>query len=118
MKSVKIPSIAITRLAVYARNLELLDQEGVEVTSSARLADICGINPAQVRKDLAYFGLVGVRGVGYFVKELLFNIGYVQNKNRIRLVFIYFPNILSSQRLVINQNTLPLPNMPVKQQER
>lgn len=72
VKSVKIPSIAITRLAVYARNLELLDQEDVEVTSSARLADICGINPAQVRKDLTYFGIVGVRGVGYFVKELLF----------------------------------------------
>lgn len=71
MKSVKIPSIAITRLAVYVRNLELLDQEGVEVTSSARLAYVCGINPAQVRKDLTYFDLVGVRGVGYFVKELL-----------------------------------------------
>jgi redox-sensing transcriptional repressor len=72
VKSAKIPSIAITRLAVYARNLELLDQEGVEVISSARLADICGINSAQVRKDLTYFGIVGVRGVGYFVKELLF----------------------------------------------
>ncbi len=72
MKPVKIPSVAITRLAVYARNLELLDQEGVKVTSSARLADICGINPAQVRKDLTYFGQFGVRGVGYYVKELLF----------------------------------------------
>jgi redox-sensing transcriptional repressor len=72
MKSVKIPSIAITRLAVYARNLELLDQEGVEVISSAHLADICGINSAQVRKDLTYFGQFGIRGVGYYVKELLF----------------------------------------------
>lgn len=39
-----------------------------------RLADICGVNPAQIRKDLAYFGEFGVRGVGYYVKELLFEI--------------------------------------------
>jgi redox-sensing transcriptional repressor len=67
---VKIPSVAITRLSVYARNLELLDQKGVEVVSSGRLADACGVNPAQIRKDLAYFGQFGVRGVGYYVKEL------------------------------------------------
>ncbi len=28
------------------------------------------MNAAQIRKDLAYFGEFGVRGVGYFVKEL------------------------------------------------
>jgi len=71
VKFVKIPSIAIVRLSVYARNLDLLEQKGVEVISSGRLADICGVNPAQVRKDLAYFGQFGVRGVGYYVKELL-----------------------------------------------
>jgi redox-sensing transcriptional repressor len=70
----KIPSIAITRLSVYARNLDLLDRKGVEVISSGRLADICGVNPAQIRKDLAYFGQFGVRGVGYYVKELLLEI--------------------------------------------
>jgi redox-sensing transcriptional repressor len=74
---VKIPSIAITRMSVYARKLELLDQKGVEVVSSVRLADICGINPAQIRKDLAYFGQFGVRGVGYYVKELLSEIGKI-----------------------------------------
>jgi redox-sensing transcriptional repressor len=70
VKSGKIPSIAIARLSVYARNLERLDLKGVEVVSSVRLADACGINPAQIRKDLAYFGQFGVRGVGYYVKEL------------------------------------------------
>ncbi len=74
MKFMKIPSIAITRLSVYARNLDLLDRKGVEVISSGRLADICGVNPAQIRKDLAYFGQFGVRGVGYYVKELLLEI--------------------------------------------
>jgi len=74
MKSVNIPDIAITRLSLYARNLALLDQKGVEMVSSARLADICGVNPAQIRKDLAYFGEFGTRGLGYYVKELLYEI--------------------------------------------
>ena len=70
----KIPAIAISRLSVYARHLALLEQKGQEVISSGRLADICGVNPAQIRKDLGYFGEFGVRGVGYFVKQLLFEI--------------------------------------------
>ena len=82
MKSPKIPSIAIARLSLYTRNLELLDQKGVEVVSSVRLTDICGINPAQIRKDLAYFGQFGVRGVGYYVKELLFEIGKILGLDR------------------------------------
>jgi redox-sensing transcriptional repressor len=71
MKSVNVPAITITRVSRYARNLALLDEKGVEIVSSARLADICGVNPAQIRKDLAYFGQFGIRGVGYYVKELL-----------------------------------------------
>lgn len=74
MKSVNIPDIAIARLSLYVRNLALLDEKGVEMVSSARLADICGVNPAQIRKDLAYFGEFGTRGLGYYVKELLYEI--------------------------------------------
>jgi redox-sensing transcriptional repressor len=74
IRFVKIPNIAISRLSVYARHLALLEHKGQEVISSGRLADICGVNPAQIRKDLAYFGEFGVRGVGYYVKELLFEI--------------------------------------------
>jgi redox-sensing transcriptional repressor len=51
-----------------------LEQKGEEVISSGRLANMCGANPAQIRKDLAYFGEFGVRGVGYYVKELLYEI--------------------------------------------
>ncbi len=70
----KIPAIAISRLSVYARHLALLKEKGTEVISSGHLADICGVNPAQIRKDLGYFGDFGVRGVGYYVQELLFEI--------------------------------------------
>ena len=82
MKFVKIPSIVISRLSVYARNLDLLDQKGVEVVSSGGLANICGVNPAQIRKDLAYFGEFGVRGVGYYVKELLLEIRKILGMDR------------------------------------
>lgn len=78
----KIPSIAIARLSVYARNLEFLDQKGVEIVSSVRLSDACGINPAQIRKDLAYFGQFGVRGVGYYVKELVLEIRKILNLDK------------------------------------
>lgn len=43
----------------------------VQVVSSEMLARLCGVTPAQVRKDLAYFGDFGTRGVGYDVAELL-----------------------------------------------
>ena len=46
-------------------------EQGVPVISSEKLAEFCGVNPAQVRKDLAYFGEFGVRGVGYDVSDLL-----------------------------------------------
>lgn len=82
MKFVKIPSIVISRLSVYARNLDLLDQKSVEVISSGGLANICGVNPAQIRKDLAYFGEFGVRGVGYYVKELLLEIRKILGMDR------------------------------------
>lgn len=82
MKFEKIPSIAVTRLAVYARKLEHLDQKGEEVVSSVRLADICRINPAQVRKDLAYFGQFGIRGLGYYVKGLLLEISKILGLDR------------------------------------
>ena len=70
-KESKIPSPTIKRLAVYSRPLEILVESGLPVISSKKLAEHCGVNPAQVRKDLAYFGEFGIRGVGYDVRELL-----------------------------------------------
>ena len=70
LKSEHIPKATFQRLAVYVQVLENLAQEGCEVISSEMLARACGVNPSQIRKDLAYFGEFGVRGVGYYVKEL------------------------------------------------
>lgn len=82
MKFSKIPAATITRLSLYSRALEQMRQEQIDIVASDKLAQKCGVNPAQVRKDLAYFGEFGVRGVGYFVKELLFEIKKILGLHR------------------------------------
>jgi redox-sensing transcriptional repressor len=66
----KIPEMTIRRLSVYTRCLLQLEEDGVKTVSSQELADRFNLNSAQVRKDLAYFGEFGVRGIGYYVAGL------------------------------------------------
>ncbi|HYL81864.1 MAG TPA: redox-sensing transcriptional repressor Rex, partial [Candidatus Acidoferrum sp.] len=74
MKPVKIPEKTVTRLSIYLRCLEELEADGVSSVSSKQLAERFGLNSAQVRKDLAYFGQFGVRGLGYYIAELKHNL--------------------------------------------
>jgi redox-sensing transcriptional repressor len=82
MKFAKIPPATIGRLSIYTRHLQELIRQGQEIISSERLATLCSVNPAQIRKDLAYFGEFGVRGVGYYVKDLLFEIRKILGLNK------------------------------------
>ena len=66
----KIPEMTIRRLSVYTRCLQQLEEDGVKTVSSQDLAERFNLNSAQVRKDLAYFGEFGVRGIGYYVAGL------------------------------------------------
>lgn len=66
----QISELTTNRLSVYLRCLNVLDAAGVRTISSKVLADQLHLNAAQIRKDLAYFGEFGIRGVGYYVKEL------------------------------------------------
>ena len=66
----KIPEMTVRRLSVYARCLLQLEEDGVKTISSQDLAERFNLNSAQVRKDLAYFGEFGVRGIGYYVSRL------------------------------------------------
>ena len=66
----KIPEMTIRRLSVYTRCLLQLEEDGVKTISSQDLAERFNLNSAQVRKDLAYFGEFGVRGIGYYVSGL------------------------------------------------
>ncbi len=69
-KTPKIPEMTIRRLSVYTRCLLQLEEDGVKTVSSEELAERFNLNSAQVRKDLAYFGEFGVRGIGYYVSGL------------------------------------------------
>lgn len=70
MKSEKISELTTSRLSVYLRCLNALDAAGIKTISSQALAEQFNLNSAQIRKDLGYFGEFGVRGVGYYVKDL------------------------------------------------
>ena len=67
-----IPEATVARLPVYLRTLLGLADEKTATISSERLAELAGVNAAQVRKDLSYLGSYGTRGVGYDVEYLLF----------------------------------------------
>jgi redox-sensing transcriptional repressor len=68
---IQIPDVVIDRLPVYARALAALERHGREVVSSQELGAQLGVTPAQIRKDLSYFGRFGKQGRGYNVKRLL-----------------------------------------------
>ena len=70
MKSDKISELTTNRLSVYLRCLNEIAVSGAKTVSSKTLADKFHLNSAQIRKDLAYFGEFGVRGVGYTVDGL------------------------------------------------
>lgn len=88
-KMMAIPRPTIERLPLYLRCLTRLDENGVDVVSSEELGRMLGITSVQIRKDLAYFGEFGRRGVGYDVGDLIkqiMNILGVDRSNRMALV--------------------------------
>src|SRR5437867_12453160 len=70
MKREKISELTTNRLSVYLRCLNELNAAGIKTISSQELAEQFNLNSAQIRKDLGYFGVFGVRGTGYFVDDL------------------------------------------------
>lgn len=66
-----IPEVVILRLPLYARVLRELEDRGEEVVSSQTLGELLHATPAQIRKDLSYFGRFGKQGRGYRVAHLL-----------------------------------------------
>lgn len=69
--ALEIPEVVIDRLPVYGRALALLQRQGREVVNSQELGERLGVTPAQIRKDLSYFGRFGKQGRGYNVARLL-----------------------------------------------
>lgn len=79
----KISDSTIHRLSVYYRALSALEREGYETISSKELARREKLTPAQVRKDLSFFGSFGTRGLGYPVKQLMQQISEILGINRV-----------------------------------
>jgi redox-sensing transcriptional repressor len=69
--TLEIPEVVINRLPIYARALSELAARGEAVVSSQALGELLDVTPAQIRKDLSYFGRFGKQGRGYNVHSLL-----------------------------------------------
>lgn len=73
----QVPQITIQRLPVYLRCLLQAQATRMPVINSIGIAEMCGTNAAQVRKDLSYLGELGIRGTGYDVEDLIGHISRV-----------------------------------------
>ncbi|MFH1893949.1 MAG: redox-sensing transcriptional repressor Rex [Candidatus Zixiibacteriota bacterium] len=78
----RISESTIHRLSIYYRALNQLEKENYETISSKELAKREKLTPAQVRKDLSFFGSFGTRGLGYPVTELRNKIAEILGINR------------------------------------
>jgi redox-sensing transcriptional repressor len=77
MKADKISEAVVRRLPVYLRYLNELHKREVTTVSSQELGQKLDLNPAQIRKDLAYFGDFGRKGIGYDVVYLIDKIRHI-----------------------------------------
>ncbi len=66
-----VPEVVVSRLPQYLRILNRLMEDGITVVSSQQLGERLQVTPAQIRKDLSYFGRFGKQGRGYSVYDLL-----------------------------------------------
>lgn len=66
-----VPEVVVARLPQYIRVLNNLLAEGIQVANSQQLGEKLQVTPAQIRKDLSYFGRFGKQGRGYSVLHLL-----------------------------------------------
>lgn len=79
MKVEKISDAVVRRMPIYLRYLNDLQRRDVTTVSSQELGHNLDLNPAQIRKDLAYFGDFGRKGIGYDVTYLIEKIRQILN---------------------------------------
>src|SRR5436190_2224237 len=84
----EIPRKTIYRLSTYLRCLARLKEKDLQTVSSEALAKVAGVKPTQLRKDLAYFGTFGTRGLGYDVAELSSRIADELGTSRLQPVIL------------------------------
>jgi redox-sensing transcriptional repressor len=69
-----IPEATVARLPIYLRALYGLAERGISTVASEELAAAAGVNSAKLRKDLSHLGSYGIRGVGYDVDYLVYQV--------------------------------------------
>jgi len=99
MPKLVIPRKTVYRLSLYYRALQRLNDNAVETVSSAALAKAAGVKSTQLRKDLAYFGQFGTRGLGYSVKALSAKLTGVLGTTRLQPVILVGAGNLGSALL-------------------
>lgn len=77
-----VPEIVVMRLPLYVRVLAMLKAEDQELVSSQTLGTLLQATPAQIRKDLSYFGRFGKQGRGYRVAHLLQELRQIMGLDR------------------------------------
>ena len=77
-----IPDATVARLPIYLRALYTLAERGVSTVASDELAAAAGVNSAKLRKDLSHLGSYGIRGVGYDVEYLVYQVSRALGLNQ------------------------------------
>jgi redox-sensing transcriptional repressor len=72
-----VPEVVVQRLPLYVRVLTQFERQGVPVVSSEQLGTHLQMTPAQIRKDLSYFGKFGKQGRGYNVSRLCVELRHI-----------------------------------------
>jgi redox-sensing transcriptional repressor len=84
----RVPAPTLERLATYLTSLADLRSRGTTTISSTDMEERTGINAAQFRKDLSYFGEFGRPGIGYDVEELQKRIARILKLEQARKVIL------------------------------
>jgi redox-sensing transcriptional repressor len=111
MKPLKISEAVVRRLPIYLRFLNELSLSNILTVSSQDLGEKLDLNPAQIRKDLAYFGEFGRKGVGYNVDYLIEKIRQILKLDKLMNVALVGTGNLG--RALCNYNMYIRDNMKI-----
>jgi redox-sensing transcriptional repressor len=111
LKTIKISEAVVRRLPVYLRYLNELSKKSVNTVSSQDLGQKLDLNPAQIRKDLAYFGEFGKKGIGYDVDYLIEKIRHILKIDKVIPVALVGAGNLG--RALCNYNAYLKDNMKI-----
>jgi redox-sensing transcriptional repressor len=111
MKPFKISEAVVRRLPIYLRFLNELSLSNIQTVSSQDLGEKLDLNPAQIRKDLAYFGEFGRKGIGYNVDYLIEKIRQILKLDKMMSVALVGTGNLG--RALCNYNMYVKDNMKI-----